>query len=53
MMSGDECRAKAREMRDFATRAARAQEQAEWTVMGSEWDRLGAMADWQDRKEVD
>jgi hypothetical protein len=53
MMSGDECRAKARESLDFAKRTPSAQWQAEWETMARDWRRLGAMADDQDQTDCD
>jgi hypothetical protein len=53
MMSGDECRAKAREAQGFAKRAPSSQWQAEWAIMARDWGRLGVMADDQDRMECD
>jgi len=49
MMSGDECRAKARQSLDFAKLTPGAQLQAEWRTMARDWLRLGLMADYQDR----
>jgi hypothetical protein len=51
MMSGDDCRAKARQSLDFAKHAPGAQLQAEWRTMAREWLRLGLKADYQDRMQ--
>jgi hypothetical protein len=53
MMSGDECRAKARQSLEFAKHLPGAEFQAEWRTMAREWLRLGAMADYQDRMQCD
>jgi hypothetical protein len=53
MMTGDECRAKARQSLDFAKRLPGAQLQAEWRIMARDWLRLGVMADYQDRMQCD
>jgi hypothetical protein len=53
MMSGEECRAKARQSLEFAKHLPGAEFQAEWRTMAHEWLRLGAMADYQDRMQCD
>ena len=53
MMSGEECRAKARQSLELAKQAPGAQLQAEWRTMAREWLRLGDMADYQDRTQCD
>jgi hypothetical protein len=49
MLSGDECRAKARESLDFAKHTPAAEMRAQWRTMARDWLRLGLMADYQDR----
>jgi hypothetical protein len=51
MMSGDECRAKARQSLDFAKVMPSAQLRAEWRIMARDWVRLGRKADYQDRMQ--
>jgi hypothetical protein len=53
MMSGEECRAKARQSLEFAKHLPGAEMQAEWRTMAREWLRLGLMADYQDRMQCD
>jgi hypothetical protein len=53
MMSGEECRAKARQSLELAKQAPGAQLQAEWRTMARDWLRLGLMADEQDRMQCD
>jgi hypothetical protein len=49
MMSGEECRAKARQSLDFAKQAPGDQLRAEWRLVARDWLRLSRMADYQDR----
>jgi hypothetical protein len=51
MMSGEECRAKARQSLELAKQMPGAQLQTEWQTMARDWLRLGLMADDQDRME--
>jgi hypothetical protein len=53
MMSGEECRAKARQSLELAKQMPGAQLQAEWRTMARDWPRLGLMADEQDRMPCD
>ena len=53
MMSGDECRAKARLSLDLANHMPGAELEAEWRVIARDWLRLGVMADYQDRMQCD
>jgi hypothetical protein len=49
MMSGEECRARARQSFEFAELMPGAEMEAEWRTMARDWLRLGLMADDQDR----
>jgi hypothetical protein len=53
MMSGDECRAKARQSLDLAKLMPSAPLQAEWRTMARDWVRLGRKADYQDRMQCE
>lgn len=53
MMSGEECRAKARQSLEFAKHLPGVELQAEWRIIAREWLRLGVMADYQDRMQCD
>jgi hypothetical protein len=53
MLSGDECRAKARQSLDFARLTPSAKLRAEWRTMARDWLRLGLMADYQDRMQCE
>ena len=53
MMSGEECRAKARQSLELAKHLPGAELQAEWRTIAREWLRLGDMADYQDRTQCD
>jgi hypothetical protein len=53
MMSGEACRAKARQSLEFAKHLPGDELQAEWRSMAREWLRLGVMANYQDRMPCD
>ena len=53
MMSGEECRGKARQSLECAEHTPGAALEAEWRTMAREWLRLGVMADYQDRMQCD
>jgi hypothetical protein len=53
MMTGEECRAKARQSIELAEQMPGAQLQAEWRTMARDWLRLGLMADDQDQVQYD
>ena len=53
MMSGEECRAKARQSLEFAKHLPGVELQTEWRALAREWLRLGVMADYQDRMQCD
>jgi hypothetical protein len=53
MLSGDQCRAKARESLDFAKNTPGAEMRAQWRTMARDWVRLGLMADYQERMQCE
>jgi hypothetical protein len=51
MMTGDQCRAKAREMDDFSERGVTSEWTVQWARMARDWRGLAVMADYQDHMQ--